>query len=141
MSTAKVRARYLVSTLKAPARVAALLTPAEGAGVSGGQDLPAARSAQDAAGMSEPELVEPAGFWSDDETPAPGAAPVSAAARDTSNILPSAGAPRRRRITGWYTADEVRALRGELESIEGSLAGDGKYKCTWLEWPDEPAAV
>ena len=117
---------------------AALLTPAavvvepaaEGAGLPGGQDPPAARSAQDAAGMSELELVEPDGlFWPDDELE-PGAAPVSAAAaRHTSNILPSAGG---RLITGIYSAAEVRALPGELVSIEGTIP-PGRYRCTWRE--------
>lgn len=47
---------------------------------------------------------------------------------------PSENAGKRRRITGWYTADEVRALRGELVSIEGTIP-PGRYLCTWLETP------
>lgn len=37
-----------------------------------------------------------------------------------------------RRVTGCYTADEVRALPGELVSIEGTQP-PGRYWCTWLE--------
>ncbi len=47
---------------------------------------------------------------------------------------PSENAGKRRRITGWYTADEVRALPGELVSIEGTIP-PGRYRCTWLETP------
>lgn len=37
-----------------------------------------------------------------------------------------------RRVTGCYTADEVRALPGELVSIEGTQP-PGRYWCVWLE--------
>ena len=38
-----------------------------------------------------------------------------------------------RRITGLYSADEVRALPGDLVSIESTLE-PGRFLCAWLEW-------
>lgn len=39
-----------------------------------------------------------------------------------------------RRIKGLYSADEVRALPGDLVSIESTLLA-GRFLCAWLEWP------
>lgn len=157
MVSTKRRARAgLLEPLKPPARVAEWLdSPPMSADIPGRPPEPAP-----AAGLAESEPVEPAAFWPDDELE-PGAVPVSAAAQHTSNILPSAGAepaagqdlsqaverqapepasaPARRRLTGLYTADEVRALPGELVSIESPLDRPGRFLCVWLE--SEPGAA
>lgn len=48
--------------------------------------------------------------------------------------------PRRRRITGWYEAEQVRALPGELESVVSM--GDGRPRPYFVTWRErEPGAA